>query len=95
MVTGSSTAGLGVGMVGLRSPLLLPKASFHLDGFLVMAGVGGTMSLAPRKMRSQAHCSDSMNRCGLERSMYTSHQDDLQRHLGSLDDACGELGEAW
>lgn len=26
---------------------------------------------APRKMRSHAHCSNSMNRCGLARSMYT------------------------
>ena len=45
MVTGSSTAGLGVGTVGVRSPLLLPKLSFHFDGFLVTVGVDGTASL--------------------------------------------------
>ena len=44
-VTDSSTAGLGVGTMGLRSPLLLPKVSFHFDGFLVTVGVGGTASL--------------------------------------------------
>jgi hypothetical protein len=44
-VTDSSTAGLGAGTVGLRSPLLLPKVSFHFDGFLVTVGVGGTASL--------------------------------------------------
>ena len=34
-----------MGTVGLRSPLLLPKLSFHFDGFLVTVGVGGTASL--------------------------------------------------
>jgi hypothetical protein len=42
---GSSTAGLGTVMVGLRSPLLLPIMSFHFDGFLVTVGVGGTASV--------------------------------------------------
>ena len=44
-VTDSSTAGLGVGTVGLWSLLLLPKASFHFDDFLVTVGVDGTVSL--------------------------------------------------
>ena len=44
-VTGSSAAGEGAEMVGVRSPLFLPMISFHLDGFLVMVGVGGTGSL--------------------------------------------------
>jgi hypothetical protein len=43
-VIGSSTGGLGAGMVGLRSPLLLPMINFHLDGFLVTVGVGSVAS---------------------------------------------------
>lgn len=43
--TDSSAAVEGAGTVGLRSPLLFPMISFHLDGFLVMVGVGVTESL--------------------------------------------------
>lgn len=43
-VADSSTGGLGAGMVGLRSPLLLPMMSFHFDGFLVIVGVGSVTS---------------------------------------------------
>lgn len=76
-----SAEGPSDGMVDLMWPPLLPKLSFHFDGFLAMVGVGGTTSLG----------SDGLGRTG---SISHAPSEDLEVPLVSLAKASARVSRA-
>lgn len=76
-----SAEGPSDGMVDLMWPPLLPKLSFHFDGFLAMVGVGGTTPLG----------SDGLGRTG---SISHAPSEDLEVPLVSLAKASARVSRA-